>query len=207
MQFLQFERMKPTNRKNAPKGRAPFSSVAVLLTLLMGQQAALAANDIYKTVDDDGNTVFTDKPEGSSITITAPEPNVVTTTTAAYSQDINDDDYDELELEPAEPRPLTVSSVEINSPLHQQTLINPRGSFLVGLDVGPENGMPEGFTAEVKLDGRVVSSGVGTLLAVPVPDRGTHSIEALILDADGNVQASSQPVTIHIMKSFVRREE
>ncbi len=65
--------MKLTNRKNASIAPVLFSSVAVLVTFLVGQTvfatAFAAEGDIYKTTGDDGTTLFTDKPTGKSAVI------------------------------------------------------------------------------------------------------------------------------------------
>lgn len=206
MQFVQIERMKLANRNSATTALAPFSSVAILVTLLLAQTAFAAEGDIYKTISDDGTTMFTDKPSDKSRTMAPMEPNILTRPLSTVKTQTADNE-EQNESEPADPRPLVVNSVEITSPKNQQTLINPRGPILIGITTGPEYGMPEGYTAEIKMNGKVVSKGEGTLLAVPVPDRGTHIIEAVVLDSNGAVQASSETVTVHVKKSFIRKEE
>ena len=199
--------MKLTNRNSALTAQVTLSSVAVLVTLL-ASPTAIAAESIYKTISEDGSVVFTDTPKGSSAVIAPTELNVVDTPTPTSSfQSTASNSRLELEEEAAEPQPLSVNAVKITSPAHEQTIINPRGSILVGIETGPENGMPEGHTSEIKMDGQVVSKSEGTLLAIPAPDRGKHILQAVVLNADGIVQASSEPVTIHVMKSFVRSEE
>lgn len=197
--------MKLTNRNSALTAQVTLSSVAVLVTLL-ASPTAIAAESIYKTISEDGSVVFTDTPKGSSAVIAPTELNVVDTPTSSFQSTASDSNQ-ELEEEAAEPQPLSVDAVKITSPAHEQTIINPRGSILVGIETGPENGMPEGHTSEIKMDGQVVSKSEGTLLAIPSPDRGKHIIQAVVLNADGVVQATSEPVTIHVMKSFVRSEE
>ncbi|MFT6301616.1 MAG: hypothetical protein ACI9XK_003887 [Granulosicoccus sp.] len=203
---MQIERMKLTNRKSATTARVPFSSVAVLVTLLVGQPAFAAGGDVYKTVDEDGTITFTDKRKSNSTAVAPIELNILAAPLPALNGQSTDIGTDEGS-EPADPSPITVNSVKITSPQNEQTLINPRGSILIGIKTGPENGMPDGYTAEIKMNGKVVSSGGGTLLSMPVPDRGTHTIAAIILDSVGTVQASSQTVTFHVMKTFVRKEE
>jgi hypothetical protein len=211
---MQIERMNPTNSKSANAPLVPFYSAVVSVALLMGQMAFAAESDIYRTIGDDGATLFTDKPTENSTAIAPLDINVLITPLpaplppplSALNTQSTDNERG-VEFESADPRPLTVTSVEITSPTHEQTIINPRGSILIGIATGPENGIPEGYTAEIKMNGRVVSSGEGTLLALPVPDRGTHSLEAVVLDSQGRVQASSQIVIIHVKKSSVRKEE
>lgn len=222
---MQIERMKLTNRKSVAAILVPFSSVVVTATVLLGSIAFAAEKDIYKTTDDDGTPLFTDKPSSNSTVLAPVEPNIliapqpasllipqptplsVLDTETGDSYEDNQDNAEEGDFEAADPRPLTVTSVEITSPANEHTVTNPQGPILIGIETGPENGLPEGFTSEVKMNGKVVTSSAGTLLALPVPHRGTHIIEAIVLDSKGVLQASSQPVTIHVKKSFVRKEE
>lgn len=219
---MQIERMKLTNRKSVATYLVPLSSMVVTATVLLGPIAFAAEKDIYKTIDDDGTTLFTDKPSNSTTVIAPTEPNVLVApqsaplsipqpTPISILDTQTDDDYEDNEqdgnFEAADPRPLTVTSVKITSPANEQTIINPQGPILIGIETGPEDGMPEGYTSELILNGEVVTSAEGTLLALPAPHRGTHIIEAIVVNSKGVIQASSQAVRIHVKKSFVRTEE
>ncbi|MFT4728902.1 MAG: hypothetical protein ACI9UN_003415 [Granulosicoccus sp.] len=207
---MQIERMNLTNSKRANAPLVPFYSMVATVALLLGQIAFAAESDIYKTIGDDGATLYTDTPTGNSTALAPLDINVLITPLPGPLSALNTQSADNeggVEFESADTRPLTVTSVEITSPTHEQTIINPRGSILIGIATGPENGMPEGYTAEIKMNGKVVSSSEGTLLALPVPDRGAHSLEAVVLDSKGSVRASSEIVIIHVKKSSVRTEE
>lgn len=194
---MQFEPMDPFNRTYPAAARTLFSVLAVLVALGVGQFAFAAETDVYKSISEDGSTLFTDKPKDKTTTL-AP---LGSTNYKKSSQDLSDEtfEYEEGEIEPSDPKPLTVTAVEITSPRNEQSYINPRGPILVGITTGPENGMPEGYTAEIKIDGKVVTSTEGTLFAVPAV-HGTHTMEAFVLDSTGVVQAKSLPLTIHIRK-------
>lgn len=200
---MQFEHMNLKNRKSVANSRVPFSSTAVLVTVLIGQTAFATAGEIYQTISDDGATLFTDKQAGNSTTLAPLKPNILTNSTRAQnSQNIKNNRGDETE--PADSSAATVTSVRITEPRNDQTIINPRGPILINITTGPDNGMPKGYTAEIKMNGKIVSSGEGTSLSIPPPDRGTHTIEAVVLNSSGTVQAISQKVTVHVKKSFVR---
>lgn len=204
---MQFEHMNLKNRKNITNSRVPFSSVTLIVTVLIGQTAFATDGEIYKTISDDGSTLFTDKPTGNSTTLAPLEPNILTISAPAKKDVQNAENDDGNETEPADSPAITVTSVRITNPRNEQTIINPRGPILISIATGPDNGMPEGHTAEIKMDGKIVSSGEGTLLSIPPPDRGTHTIEAVVLNSSGTVQAISQKVTVHVKRSTVRREE
>ena len=203
---MQIEHMNLKNRKSVTNYRVPFSSVALLVTVLIGQTANATDGEIYKSISDDGSTLFTDKPKGNSTTLAPLEPNVLINSKPAQDEQ-GAESVEDIESEPADPPALTVTSVRITSPRNDQTIINPRGPILIGIATGPDNGMPEGYTAEIKMNGILVATGEGTLLAIPPPNRGAHTIEAVILNSSGTVQATSQKVTVHVKKSAVRKEE
>jgi len=201
---MQNQNMKLTSLKSLIP--VSLTKAAALLTLFCVPAAFAADQNVFKTIGEDGSTSFTDESTGNSVAIPTIEPNVVTTpiptpdTRTVVTKA-------EFGSEPADPRPLTVSSVEISSPRNDQTIINPRGPILIGIAIAPENDLPEGYTSEIRMNGIVVSSSEGTLLSMPAPDRGTHIIEARVLSATGTVQASSKAVTIHVRRSTVRRDD
>ena len=195
-------------RNNVPTRLAQALFVATLLTLQVVQPAA-AEVEIFKSVNEDGIVVFTDSdPDDTSTSIAqkeldvSSEPSLGAAETAV--EEVAEEAIEEYEAEPADPRPTYVNSVVITNPTHEEILINPKGAILVGIETSPENGLPEGHTTEVRLNGTPVASGESTLLAVPIPSGGTHTVEAAVLDSNGNEQAKSDLVTIHVKKSYLR---
>jgi len=100
-----------------------------------------------------------------------------------------------------------LQNVSIDSPLHDQALVNPLESISVILTTDLEEGLPEGFSAQVKIDGKIVSSGPTTQLDVPTPYRGTHVMSAQILNPAGQVLVQSESITFHVIKSTVRQTQ
>ena len=103
--------------------------------------------------------------------------------------------------------PLNVSFVAITSPINEQTLIHPFEPISVAIKTGPKNGMPEGYTANLYMDGEIVSKGEGLELALPVPHRGSHTIKVTLTDSNGRVRARSQSITIFVQKHFIRKTQ
>jgi len=197
---MQFEDMKLINCDKTASIPALLPMLVALATLLTGQTANAAEEDIYKAISNDGTTAYSDKPSANSTTVAPLVHNVLTIPAPVLE---SPEAYGE---ESDSPR-LTVTSVKITSLINDQTIINPRGPIPVSIATAPEAELPEGYTAKIKMDGEIVSSGDDSLLSIPSQDRGTHTVEAIVLDASGTVQASSSIVTIHIRRSTVRREE
>ena len=201
---MQFELMDRSYPQYATKALTPLYVLAVLVTFFAGQFAVADTTDVYKSVSEDGSTLFTDKPKDRTTTLAPLGSNRFNYS----SQDPSEEkfEYEESDVEPSDPVPLTVTSVEITSPRNEHSYLNPRGPILIGITTGPENGMPEGYTAEIKMDGKVVSSAEGTLLAIPAV-KGTHVLKATVLDATGVVMAESQALTVHIGKKDGKESE
>jgi len=203
---MHIERMKLTYLKNLTPSQAPFSSIVAFAALIAGHTVFAAEPAVFKQVNPDGTVSFTDKKNGNSVAIPSSEPNVLKTPVSKRKTNARTTTEGNKPESP-DPRPLTVNSVEITSPKHDRTFINPRGAILIGVATGPENGLPEGHTTEIKMNGSVVSRSEGTLVSVPSPDRGSYLVEARILSETGAVQASSKPITIHVRRTYIRREE
>lgn len=224
VQFLHTEPMNLTKCKSVSGAQVPLTLVAMLIALSIGPAALQAAEvTVFKSIDDDGTTLFTDTPSGETEQVTPTELTVVPSPVQASSEtplqsrlleplseleNESDDNYGDAEgeVEPSDPQPTTVNSVRISNPVENETLINPYGSVLVGITTGPEDGMPEGYTAQVMLNGKTVGSSQGTLVAMPAPVRGTHTLKVVVLDSNGSVQATSQSVTVHVKQSFISRD-
>jgi len=176
--------------------------------LLLGCALNLHA-EVYKSIGADGQTVYSDKPAKGATKLQPVELNVTKalkvapkTTTSTGSQPPGSTNNDPGSMGPRDMNSMYPQFVE--SAEHDTALVNPAGAILVSLSTGPDEGLPEGFTAQIQIDGEVVSSGPSTLLSVPTPHRGTHIMEAQILDRSGQVQVRSNAVTFHVIKSTVR---
>lgn len=171
-------------------------------TLSAGAEETL----IYKSVAGDGTVEFTDKAAPNAVIITPSPLNIVespaskvdqgdadlnNTTTAQTSGDAVSDTVIDPDL-------ITITSVTINSPAHQETLIDHQGPIWVAIQTAPATNIPAGLTAEVTLDGKRVVTGSSARLPIDVPSRGTHQLHVKIVDLKGKVVAESAKHDIHI---------
>ncbi len=176
---------------------------------ILASTACLAEEPlIYKSIAADGTVVYTDKP--------APEATVVTPSPLNI-MDAQDNDTVAVEAGSTEPDGTDISAtaastttpdsdaaiafidgVTIVSPQHQQTLIDHEGPIWVGIQTSPAPTLPQGLSAEIRLDGALVVSGWSTTLPMDVPERGAHVLQATIVDANGAVLAESDEIDLYI---------
>jgi len=171
----------------------------VALVASLNTHPAFAADDgIYKTTGADGSTEFTDKPRSGTATSTSEY-----STSSVGSQNVNDpyarsDEFSSDRLGGRDMSKIRVGAVEITSPLNNQTLAVSEDSILITIAMGPDNRLPEGYTAQIQMNDEVVANGSRKQTNIPVPDQGTHTLVARILNSNGKTIVISDPVKIHV---------
>jgi len=164
-----------------------------LTAFLLGMASAASSADktlIYKSIDADGTTVFTDQPAPEATIITPPPLNIADQPPATSSTS--------KAPTPSESSAPTIDSVTIISPAHEQTFIDPQSALSVEFSVSPADTLPVGLTAQVLLDGTVRTSGSNHRLPIDIPERGTHTVQIQIVDSRGDVLAESELIDIHV---------
>ncbi len=192
--------------------------LCLLLSFLPGSSAL--ANGIYKSVDADGNVIFTDQPLEGAETLEgaeAPPP-------AANGDDDDDDPSQNSNagpvnrglaltpdpIDPPKPQPyeteepkkrLPVTVVEILTPIHDAVLQDPIGKIWVELQSYPTPLKDTGLTAQLWMDGELINSGQRPMLSLAPPERGTHVLQVKLVDENGRLFLQSNPTHIHIKYS------
>lgn len=108
---------------------------------------------------------------------------------------------------PAPPReagaPVRYLRFEIVRPTHQETLWNLGGILDVELAIEPS--LEAGHRLDIYLDGeRRNLDTSSTTLRVPDVHRGVHTLQAVILDADGNELLRSLAVTFIVQQTSIQ---
>lgn len=160
-----------------------------ILTFLFFYIFSISAQaEIYKTIDENGNVVYTDmKPRNTKSEEVKLKPitpiEKVSTGSPSYSA-------------PREPDASEYySDFEIIEPLNEATVRNKR-RFSVQVSIRP--GLLTGHRVRLLLDGEVVETKRGLLFSLEDVERGTHTITAELLDARRKViKSSSNTVYIH----------
>lgn len=165
-----------------------------LLVLLMAIPLSVGAQ-VYKSVDENGNAVFSDRPPANkpaekiqlgTINSTPPPPPVT-------------------RPEPVVEEEKTEISVEIVSPLPETAIaIGYAGNFAVEARINPS--LAPGSFAQLLMD--------GTAIGGPQPHSswqlnntfpGSHILTVVVTDGSGERLAVSPPITVHILRAAVGR--
>jgi hypothetical protein len=161
----------------------------LLITLLLIPLGAAA--EIYKSVDAEGNTIYTDKPDSQAEEFIVPSMNAIPMPKPAPKQ--------EPEEKPATP---TYQSFSIVSPKTDQVIRDNNGNIALQLRSQPK--LQAGHYFAVYVDGHMlVKKSNQTSISIPGINRGEHQITAVIRDAGGKTLARSQSITIHMKRQSV----
>ena len=162
----------------------------LLIFLVFWILSISAQAEIYKTVDESGNIIYTDmKPRDVESEKVKLKP--ITPIEKPYFQN------------PAPPPNTSNESVEseyysdfkIIDPFDQATVRN-KQSFSVQVSIQPK--LRAGHKIRLLLDGEVVETKRGTLFSLEDVERGAHTITVELLDARGKViKSSSNTVYVH----------
>ena len=172
-------------------GALPVVPVLILLAFLPAAQA-----QVYKWVGPDGSIQYSDRPPPQGAErIEIPPVQIYEAPRLPATTPPGDAD---------EPRPveLRYERVRLASPGDDEAIRTNLGEVLVRLDVEPE--LFRGHRVEVLLDGNRVGAGAATRIELSNVDPGTHTLQARIIDSEGEEVAATEVVTFHILRSFVR---
>ena len=177
--------------------RAVLTGLFVLFVAFLAANA-LAANKIYKTVDKDGNVIFSDVPPSNSAdSVKLENTNQYSTPTQPQLQsqiDAIGADSDDEQGEAAE----TYRFLEISAPSNDAAVRENAGNITISVDLSPA--LKKGDSLQIIMDGSVVQTASATSVALENVDRGSHQLIAQVIDDDGNVVISSEPITFHMLR-------
>ncbi len=147
----------------------------------------LASADIYRSIDADGNIVFSDeqtedaeKIEIQPIQIIKPPP----VAPFVYTPP----------AETIEP----YRSIEITNPQHDAAIRDNIGNVSISVSVDP--GLISGHQFVLYMDGKQISSGASTSFNLSNQDRGTHSVRVSVKDAEDRIVISTKTISFHMLR-------
>lgn len=163
-------------------------SMPYLLLISLCFSYVAFAEAVYRSVDEDGNIVFSDEASPEAEKVIIPEPQTVPAPDIGRSQ-----------YQPAAsmPRPYTVA---ISSPAHDASIRDNTGNVSVSVAVAP--GLSPGDKLVLYMDGKEV--GTGASVSLQNVDRGTHHLRAVIKDSNERIRKSSKSVSFHMLRHFIK---
>ena len=148
------------------------------------------AREVYRCVDEHGQTELTEKECEGGEKITLPAPQTYTPSPAekkfVYTppkKQIDVSHYDE---------------VTITSPANDTTVRESNNDIPVTVSVVPALRAGYGHKLQLLLDGAAASeAGTSTSINLGNIERGSHTLRAVVLDANGNTLAESPDIIFH----------
>ncbi len=161
------------------------------LLVLVATPVLVAAATVYRWVEPDGTVVFSDQPHRGARKVIIPPANV----------------YKPGKLPNPTPFASTTQGaapyrvLRISAPAPDATVRRNNGDVTVRLDVEPPLRTDQGQAIALVLDGKRLAERYRAPQAVLRNiDRGTHTLQAQIVNGVGKVLMSSPPVTFHLMR-------
>ncbi len=157
----------------------------MLVAVLCCTSGAVFA-EIYRTVDADGNVVYTDTPTSDSKPVDLPPA-------STYSPPRYATAVPERKSAQGE-EPEFYSNVQIVQPGDEETIRANAGNVDVGVQVSPELRIEAGHRIQFYLDGEPVGAPSTELsTALSNIDRGEHTVAAAIVDTSGATLERTDP--------------
>ena len=163
------------------------------ITLLLAMPAAAA---IYKWTDADGHVVFSDQPHPGAKKLPEKE---VPTFNMPQAPAVNTPAKTQKKAPSA-----GYSTVEILQPKNNVAFWDTAGEVTVEAELKPPLHKDLGHKMVLMMDGKpVAQSSGGTTFQLSNVDRGTHTLDLKVENADGKVLASSASVTFTIHRASI----
>ena len=91
------------------------------------------------------------------------------------------------------------AQVTIREPQADATVHDNSGNLRVAVEVAPA--LRPGERLVITIDGVAVAQGTSMVFDIAGVDRGTHDVQASVVDASGAVRGASAPVTFHLWRA------
>ena len=175
----------------------------LILVMLLGLGTAVAAEDIYRWVDDNGNQVYSDQPGENAENAEKVELQQPMTYSPVQIPEVTDSASAEEQETADNTEAAPNYKVSIVAPEDDAGIRVNNGNVTVNLQVVPALNPERGDLIQLFLDG--LPSGM------PMPqlsfilenlDRGTHTVSANVLNASGEILAQSETITFHLPVSY-----
>ena len=174
--------------------------VGLAITLSIGHAAE--ETKVYKSADEKGQPVFSDRAAENSEEIEIKEPQ--TFPSKVFTEEFDGFNYDgvQSEADREAAKPFTYGPLLISSPVHEQTIRDNTGNLTVEMIV-PAEILPQ-HQVQLVMDDKVMGVYTGEPINLVNVDRGTHQLRLEIVDRDnGKIQKYSPTVSFNLLRHSV----
>ena len=159
-------------------------------------KAVSTGDKIYTWIDERGNKIYSDVPrEGAEVM-------EIKKGTDYTPPDNSLPDWSNMKPKVVLNEAAGYSHFVIVSPANDATVRNNNGNIQVALDIRPK--LRKGDKVKLEIDGRAVESSGSSIISLTNIDRGTHTLVASIVGANGKVITTTPAVTIHLHRTTQR---
>jgi hypothetical protein len=172
-------------------------ALSVLLACSLAAVSDASAQQIYRTVDENGKVVFTDQPGGKrdkTEPVTVEPPNTFDPATAAGGARWNVDGGPSSQA----PNAVSYRSLTITAPANEESVRNNVGAVTVILALQPA--LQYGHQIRVLIDGKQEQKGPQSTFVFNELERGEHSVRGQIVDPNGKVLLASASSTFYLQR-------
>jgi len=167
-------------------------SLFILLSLFLFSTQA----ELYKWVDKNGETMYSDEPPHDNAQPLVP-PALTTTPAIKYKPKAKA----ETQEDKPEEKATRYSQFKITSPGHNESLRANAGNITVKLAITPKLDVKAGHTVSILVNSQTrIEGNTGLSVGLKNIDRGTHSIQAIIKNKQKKIIKSSNSITIHLQR-------
>lgn len=165
---------------------------------------ASPAATLYRWVDENGRVHYSDRPQQGAETLEVEPAQTFEAPKPRATQPARRPAAAPEAAEPAEPA-VSYASLAVRSPTQDQVLWNIGTVLPVALALEPA--LQPGHRIVLRFNGAAVDAWPGTATSGQVRDvyRGTHTVSAEIVDANGTVLKTSAPVTFYVKQTSILR--
>jgi Domain of unknown function (DUF4124) len=176
---------------------------ALTLLLALAATSALADQTVWKWVDDQGVTHYSDRPVPGATPIKLSTPTSRSSSSGAESPAPRPSAQPTQSAAPGAPTEQVYRNFEIWKPLREETIANTGGVVQVNVRVDPDIGAQHRLN--LYLDGKLVEGFARNTTDFELKDvpRGMHSVAAIITDAAGTRIQEAAPVVFHVRQESV----
>mgnify|MGYP006171175531 CR=1 FL=1 len=172
------------------------SVILVFTTLAVTSLLCLAEVDVYKIVDETGRVTYTDTPPADKTADQLELPHI--------NQLPNPQVENTDTVLPEIPDFAGYSAVDIVAPINDSVIHYDQQNMVVQMVLAPE--LQPGHRVQFYLDGAPYGRPViATSYAMGELERGSHSVSARVVTAEGATVANSRSVNVHVQRHFKRK--
>lgn len=182
----------------AQYNRRPVRRCAVLLLAAVLTSTALAASEIYRTEDEDGNVTFTDQPPSDDAEpIPLGEINILQ---PSAERGAEQRDTGASSAEDEQPAP-DYDGVRIVFPPAGEATRRVTGEVPVRVELEPADAeLAAGYEVRIDVDGNEAGRAQSTEVRVGTLDPGPHDLRAAVVAPDGSTVVESETLRFYLIR-------